>query len=80
MDEALLFGSDSDDSFAKDYTITRDTMRRERIVHRDKAVFKKEKKQREEDRLYKMEINKLEANELKKSQAEAELRATEEAI
>jgi len=55
-------------------------MRRERIVHRDKAVFKKEKKQREEDRLYKMEINKLEANELKKSQAEAELRATEEAI
>lgn len=58
FDEALLFGSDSDDSFNKDYTVTRDTMRRERIVRRDKKVFLQEKKQREDDRLYKTEMDK----------------------
>ena len=44
LDEALLFGSDSDDSFQRDYTITRDTLRRERLLKRDKALFAKQKK------------------------------------
>ena len=62
FDENLLFGSDSDDSFAKDYTVTRDTLRRERIVARDKAVLVKEKKLREQDRLYRAEMAKLKAD------------------
>lgn len=67
IDEDLLFGSDSDDSFAKDYTITRDTMRKERVVKRDEAVLKKEKLLREQDRLYRAEMSKLEAEAVRRS-------------
>ena len=80
IDDDLLFGSDSDDSFAKDYTVTRDTLRKERLVKRDIAVLQKEKKRREQDRLYKDEMDKLEAQELKKSQALAEKQALSEAL
>ena len=76
----MLFGSDSDDSFAKDYTVTRDTLRKERLVKRDIAVLVKEKKRREQDRLYKAEMDKLEAQELRKSQALAEKQALCDAL
>lgn len=80
LDEDLLFGSDSDDSFAKDYTITRNTLRKERIVKRDIAVLNKEKKKREQDQLYKAEMEKLEAEELRRSQAIAEKQALSDAL
>lgn len=80
FDEELLFGSDSDDSFSKDYTITRNTRRRERIIKRDIAVLVNEKKQREQDRLYRAEMKKLKAEEMRHSQALAEIRANEIAL
>ena len=51
IDDDMLFGTDSDDSFAKDYNITKDILRRERIYKRDKARFEIEKKQRETKRV-----------------------------
>ena len=43
IDEDLLFGTDSDDSFTKDYNIPKETLRKEGIIKRDKSRFQKEK-------------------------------------
>ena len=51
----MLFGSDSEDSFTKDYTIPKDIQRKERIYKRDLARFNIEKKEREEKRIEMME-------------------------
>ena len=55
-----MFGSDSDDSFTKDYTIPKDTLRKERIIKRDEARFQIEKKLREEELEIKIAIEKAE--------------------
>ena len=55
-----MFGSDSDDSFTKDYTIPKDTLRKERIIKRDEARFQIEKKLREEELAIKIAIEKAE--------------------
>ena len=60
IDEDLLFGSDSDDSFNKDYTIPKQTMRKERIIKRDEARFHIEKKKRAEERVERMAIENAE--------------------
>ena len=51
IDDDMLFGSDSEDSFTKDYNITKDILRKERIYKRDLARFKLEKQQRETKRV-----------------------------
>jgi hypothetical protein len=48
VDEDLIIGSDSDDSFTKDYNIPIETLRKEQIVKRDIKRFEKEKIKREE--------------------------------
>ena len=63
LNEDLLFNEDSDDSFTLDYEIPKETLRKERICQRDKALFEKEKARREKDRLYKLERAKIEAEE-----------------
>ena len=77
IDEDLLFGEDSDDSFNKDYTIPRLTMRKERIIKRDEARFEIEKKKRAEgffERIAQQEVLRLaeieEADKLEKERAE----------
>ena len=77
IDEDLLFGEDSDDSFNKDYTIPRLTMRKERIIKRDEARFEIEKKKRAEgffERIAQNEALRLaeieEADKLEKERAE----------
>lgn len=55
LDEDMLFGTDSDDSFNQDYHIPKQTLRKERIVKRDKQRFEKEKGKREEKRVKKIE-------------------------
>ena len=60
IDDDLLFGSDSDDSFTKDYTIPKMTLRKERIIKRDEARFHIEKKQREEELAIKIAVEKEE--------------------
>lgn len=60
IDDDLLFGSDSDDSFNKDYTIPKETLRKERIIKRDEARFAIEKKKREEERLERLAREKVE--------------------
>lgn len=51
----MLFGTDSDDSFNQDYHIPKQTLRKERIVKRDKDRFDKEKDKREEKRVKRLE-------------------------
>lgn len=54
IDEDLLFGTDSDDSFAMDYHIPKETLRKEGIIKRDKSRFEKEKVKREKKRMEKL--------------------------
>ena len=54
IDEDLLFNTDSDDSFTMDYTIPKQTLRKERILKRDEARFEIEKKRRAEERVIKL--------------------------
>jgi hypothetical protein len=63
INEELLFNSDSDDSFTRDYEIPKETLRKEKICERDKAIFEQEKKKREQDRLYRIERAKIEEDE-----------------
>jgi len=79
FDEDLIFGTDSDDSFAKDFTIPKLTRRKERILKRDQIVFEKEKQKREQDRLYKIELQKIQKEQERKAQEEAENKAAEDA-
>ena len=80
IDEDLLFGSDSDDSFTKDYTIPKDTLRKERIIKRDEARFQIEKKHREEDLAIKIAMEKAEKeDEEQNAKKEAEEAENEEA-
>ena len=55
IDEDLLFASDSDDSFTKEYNIPKKTLRKERILKKDKSRFEKEKIKREEKRVRKLQ-------------------------
>lgn len=54
IDDELLFGTDSDDSFTKDYEIPKQTLRKERIYKRDESRFVREKAKREDMRLKKI--------------------------
>ena len=60
IDDEMLFGSDSEDSFTRDYNITKDILRKERIYKRDAARFEIEKKQRETKRVQMKEKAKAE--------------------
>ena len=46
LDEDMLFGTDSDDSFNLDYHIPKETLRKERILKRDKERLDREKERR----------------------------------
>ncbi len=63
LNEELMFDSDSDDSFTKDYQIPKETLRKEKICSRDKVIFEQEKTKREKDRLYRIERAKIEQEE-----------------
>ena len=54
IDDELLFGTDGDDSFTKDYEIPKQTLRKERIYKRDESRFVREKAKREDMRLKKI--------------------------
>ena len=73
IDDDMLFGTDSEDSFTKDYNITKDILRKERIYKRDKARFEIEKKQRETKRVQMIEkAKKDEIERLEKEKKERE--------
>lgn len=55
IDDDFLFATDSDDSFTKDYNIPKETLRKERIVKRDKVRFEKEKVKRAKRRQERLE-------------------------
>ena len=55
IDDDMLFGTDSEDSFTEDYYITKDILRKERIYKRDVARFEIEKKQRATKRVQMIE-------------------------
>ena len=58
-DDYLLYGTDSDDSFVKDYTISRAELRRERMAKKEYAEFlKSEEERRERARLAEIEAEK----------------------
>ena len=54
IDDDLMFGTDSDDSFTKDYEIPKETKRKESIIRRDESRFQREKVKRENKRLEKI--------------------------